>query len=164
MPYQSSLGTTDLLGAFSFTGRSWQVSAGIQQPVSGRNNNTFLPEDFDDPDASTYVPSNQLKRKGDMLLKSTYMWRLTERLNMHTGMLGIYHLGNDTYKSATGQSEMTLMGSKGLTLNVTGSIFYTLSPSCRIGLSGGVPLIVRDIRPDGLTRSFVLIPEISFSW
>ncbi len=79
------------------------------------------------------------------------------------GLLGIYHLGKDTYIDAnTSAAPIPIKGSEGLTLNATAIARYQVSNKFSIGLSGGVPLVVRDVRPDGLTRKFVIAPEIIF--
>jgi hypothetical protein len=35
-----------------------------------------------------------------------------------------------------------------------------MNKSISLGLGGGVPLIVRKVRPDGLTRAFSITPEL----
>ena len=57
-----------------------------------------------------------------------------------------------------------LKGSEGITINGTAAVKYKLNNKFSIALSGGVPFVVRDIRPDGLTRKFVLSPEIIFNF
>jgi hypothetical protein len=49
-------------------------------------------------------------------------------------------------------------------LNATGFIELTLNQHWSLGLMGGVPLVVRDVRPDGLTRSFVIAPQLSYQF
>ncbi|MGF2413571.1 MAG: hypothetical protein ACQUYJ_14665, partial [Ferruginibacter sp.] len=56
-------------------------------------------------------------------------------------------------------SPIALNGSEGLTLNGTTALHYTINHKFSIGLLAGVPFVVRDIRPDGLTRKFVVSPE-----
>lgn len=165
MQYQSSLGTVDLLAGITITNRKWLVSTAIQQPLTGSNRNTFLPAYWDTDEAAKYSPSNDFNRKGDMLLRTSYSLIAKRKLDLNIGLLGIYHLGNDTYIDGNlSNKPIALVGSEGLTLNFTAAIHYQLNDRLSFGLSGGVPFVVRDVRPDGLTRKFVLSPELSFNF
>ena len=50
---------------------------------------------------------------------------------------------------------MEIEGSQGLTLNWNLYLDYELNNDQALQLNVGSPFIVRDTRPDGLTRSFV---------
>jgi hypothetical protein len=163
MQYQSSLGTVDVITGITITKTNWLFAAALQQPITGRNRNTFLPVYWGTVAAAKYSPSNDFNRKGDVLLKTDYNLLNISKWKLHAGLLGIYHLGNDTYIDGNISTKpIELKDSDGLTLNGTFALQYKVNPSFSIGLSGGVPFVVRDIRPDGLTRKFVLTPEISF--
>jgi len=165
MQYQSSLGTIDIITGISITNTSWQFSVGLQQPVSGINRNNFLPVYWDTAEAGEYLPSNDFNRKGDVLLRGAYLFTVKQKFSFNVGLLGIYHLVDDTYIDANISSEpIAIRGSQGLTLNTTLAGFWKINKSISLGFLAGVPLVVRDVRPDGLTRSFVLAPEISFSF
>jgi hypothetical protein len=165
MQYQSSLGTIDLLAGVTIANKKWLVSSAIQQPLTGSNRNTFLPEYGGTDQAKKYSPANDFNRKADVLLKTSYSLITKNKLDFNIGLLGIYHLGNDTYIDGNlSNKPIALAGSKGLTLNGTAVIRYQLNEKISFGLSGGVPFVVRDIRPDGLTRKFVLSPEFSFNF
>ncbi len=165
MQYQGSLGTVDLITGLAVYNNNWQFAAGWQQPLSGINRNNFLPAYWDKPAADNYSPSNDFKRKGDVLLRTSYSFPKKHKWHLNAGLLGIYHLGEDTYIDANiSNTPIPITGSKGLTLNVTAAFNYPLSDKISVGLTGGVPLVVRDVRPDGLTRSFVLSPEIRFNF
>jgi len=156
MPYQSSLGTTDLIaGAGVKIARYLSVAAGYQQPLIQYNQNTYatgimtplLPQEY------IYFDSRKLERQGDVLLRLDGTLQI-QRVTLSLGPLLIYHLGEDTYIDNNG-ARATLTGSDGLTLNIAGSARY----KCAAGifeLVGGTPMIVRDSRPDGLTRALVL--------
>lgn len=161
MQYQSSLGTADLISGLSVGNGQWQFSVGWQQPLTGANSNTFLPSLNGKPEAPAYPPSNQFTRKADVLGRTAYTWRISPKLSLHGGLLGIYHLAEDTYIDASGKL-VALTGSQGLTLNATLAGWWNLTPKTRIGFTAGTPLLVREIRPDGLTRSIVFAPEISW--
>jgi hypothetical protein len=165
MQYQSSLGTIDLLAGITIGNKRWLFSTAIQQPLTGSNRNTFLPEYWDTDQAKKYSPSNDFNRRGDVLLRADYSLIAKTKLDFNIGLLGIYHLGNDTYINGNlSNNPIVLTGSEGLTLNGTAVIRCRLNDKLSIGLSGGVPFVVRDIRPDGLTRKFVLSPELSFNF
>jgi hypothetical protein len=166
MQYQSSLGTFDAIIGATFSNPHWQFSAGYQQPLSGENKNGFLPEFWNGkPEAMNYPRTFQLERKGDVLLRGARNFNVNPSLNFNAGLLGIFHLGEDQYTNPfEGNNKFSIVGSSGLTLNLTGSAFWQVGNHTRFGLTGGVPLAVRDVRPDGLTRSWVLIPEFSFSF
>ena len=161
MQFQSSLGTVDLITGVSVSNGKWQFSAGWQQPLTGANDNTFLPGSGNRPEAPAYPPSNQFCRRADVLARVAYSLPIKSRFNLNGGLLGIYHTSEDSYKDAAGKS-LSISGSQGLTLNATLAGWWTVNPKIRIGFTAGTPLVVRQVRPDGLTRSIVFAPEISW--
>jgi hypothetical protein len=166
MQYQSSLGTFDVIAGFTINSPQWQFSAAYQQPLSGENRNGFLPEYWNGkPEADNYPPSFMLDRKGDVLLRASRNFRPSPTVGFNTGLLGIFHLGNDKYTNPfEGNRVIPIEGSSGLTLNLTGAVYWQAGKNTQVGLTAGVPLVVRDVRPDGLTRSWVVSPEISWSF
>jgi len=165
MQYQSSLGTIDLITGVALSNKKWQFAAGWQQPLSGINGNNFLPTYFNNNEAEKYIPSNDFNRKGDVLLRGLYKYSPGNRLRLNGGLLGIYHLGEDTYIDGNVSNKpIAIKGSDGLTLNASVASWYSLSKKITLGLSAALPLVIRDVRPDGLTRSFVVSPEISWSF
>ncbi len=165
MQFQSSLGTLDLLAGISVSNNKWSFASAYQQPLSGTNRNTFLPIYWNTPEANKYAPTNSFKRKGDVLLRAGYNLITKNKFDLTIGLLSIYHLGNDTYINGNiSNKPIELVGSHGVTLNGTASMHYILNTKFSIGLSAGTPFVVREIRPDGLTRKFVLSPEIIFKF
>lgn len=166
MQYQSSLGTVDLITGIALSNAKWQFAAGWQQPLTGTNGNQFLPFYWSgNTDAAKYIPSNDFKRKADLLLRSLYKQKIGERFSLHGGLLGIYHTAEDSYIDANiSNKPIDIKGSAGLTLNATLAAWFNVSSKLQIGIMAGAPLVVRDFRPDGLTRSFVLSPEISWNF
>ena len=163
MQYQSSLGTVDIIGGFSITNNKWAFATALQQPLSGRNRNTFLPAYWNTAAALKYAATNDFKRKGDVLLRAGYNVVPNKKLNINLGLLGIYHLGKDSYIDGNiSNKPIEIVGSDGLTLNGSAAAWYTVNNKFSIGLTGGVPFVVRDVRPDGLTRKFVIAPEFIF--
>jgi hypothetical protein len=165
MQFQSSLGTLDLLAGISVSNNKWSFASAYQQPLTGTNRNTFLPIYWNTPEANKYAPTNSFKRKGDVLLRAGYNIITKNKFDLTIGLLSIYHLGNDTYINGNiSNKPIELVGSDGVTLNGTASMHYKLNTKFSIGLLAGAPFVVRDIRPDGLTRKFVLSPEIIFKF
>ncbi len=161
MQYQSSLGTIDAIGGVTLAYDKWMVAAALQQPLTGRNRNTFLPVYWGTAAASKYASTNDFNRRGDILIRGDYTAVNSPKWILHLGLLGIYHLGKDTYIDGNvSKNPINIIGSDGLTLNGTASLQYEASRSISLGLSGGIPFVVRDVRPDGLTREFVIAPEI----
>ena len=159
MPYQSNLGTTDLiLGASMDYSSFLTIATGWQQPLVQYNDNQYYP---DMPNEHSYFASRKLMRKGDVLLRLEGHYKI-KRLAVSAGPLLIYHLGNDEITNFSGQT-VVLDGSDGLTLNIAGSLAYTAG-NFRIDLSAGTPMVVRSNRPDGLTREWVVVPRFLFSF
>jgi hypothetical protein len=155
MDYQSSLGTFDLILGAGYKFRKWQFIWAYQQPLT-QNKNTFLAEEYSsDSPLSTFQSTNQFERKGDMLIRISYPIHVTNRLKLTPGLLPIYHLGNDSFVNALGERQ-EIKGSDGLTLNGNLYLDAIISRSSVIQISAGIPFIVRETRPDGLTRSFVI--------
>ena len=72
-------------------------------------------------------------------------------------------MGEDTYQNVFGNRE-NIKGSDGLTINGNLITTYNFNKKNSLELSLATPFLIRDIRPDGLTRKFVagLIYKISF--
>jgi hypothetical protein len=164
MQYQSSLGTIDAIAGLSITDNKWQFAAAIQIPMSGENKNGFLPVYWNNKeDALNYPATNRLLRKSDVLLRVSRQLISKKLWNLGAGLLGIYHLAEDRFIDPfIGPERINIVGSKGLTLNVTAQAGWQLSRRIHLGLMVGAPAVVREVRPDGLTRRWVAVPEISF--
>jgi hypothetical protein len=164
MPYQTSLGTYDLVLGLNFIRKSLGISAAWQQPLTATNENKFLPGDYpDEPATLDYWPTNMFGRKGDVLLRLSYNFDLKEKFSVRPSLLGIYHLANDTYLDIN-KTRRPIYNSLGLTLNGNVFVDYRMKNGNALELTLGTPFIVRDQRPDGLTRSFVAAVEYKFSF
>ena len=73
------------------------------------------------------------------------------------------HLNSASIVDSTG-TRVDVKGSDGLTVNVTGNARYEISKRTLINFSFGFPTIVRDARPDGLTRKVVATAAFSFKF
>lgn len=164
MPYQTSLGTTDLVLGVSYIRKAFGATLAVQQPLKKMNGNRFLPSDYPTvPLAGAYLPTNYFERKGDALLRLSYNFDLKSKFSIRPSLLGIYHLGNDNYLDAD-KMQMEIPKSSGLTLNANVFLGYKLASASALELTLGTPFVVRTNRPDGLTRSFVAAVEYKFSF
>ncbi len=163
MQYQSSLGTVDVITGLTFTNQKWLIATALQLPLSGINGNTFLPAYWSTSDAVKYISSNDFKRKPDVLARIGYDISSPKKWKFNLGLLGIYHLGKDSYVDGNVSNKpIEINGSDGLTLNGTLAAWYKAGSKLTFGITAGTPFVVRDVRPDGLTRKFVFSPEIIF--
>lgn len=154
MDYQSSLGTLDLILGVSHHIGKLQAVVGYQQPLT-QNENVFVPEAFPAGSKLREIPSTfQFVRAGDVLLRLSYPINLGEKLRITPSMLPIYHVANDKYNVGSVQQEIE--GSKGFTLNGNVYVDYQLGEKGNLQLSLASPFVVREVRPDGLTRGYVL--------
>ncbi len=158
MHYQSSLGTYDLILGFGYHIDELKFVVALQQPLS-QNKNQFLIDNYPiDSEFRKFTSTNNYKRSGDLLLRVSYPVQLNANIVLTPSILPIYHFADDSYTSISG-SEQTIYGSKGITVNMNLYLTYSLNPSDRIEVSYGSPARARTVRPDGLTRSYVVTLE-----
>lgn len=158
MDYQSSLGTFDLITGMGYSIEKIMLNLAIQQPLS-QNNNAF----FSDGVFSDMVSTNEFKRSGDILLRISYPFNVSEHFLITPSFLPIYHLSNDQYRNKAGEL-ISIENSKGLTLNLSCYADYQFDKRNKLQLNMGFPVITRKIRPDGLTRAFVTSLEYTHSF
>lgn len=158
MVYQSTLGTVDLLLGinYKFNYKLGIVNAavGYQQPLINLNKNSAI-ENFDTLNAKSF------NRKGDLFLRLDKIFTIKKKFDIGVGALAIYHIQNDEI-TLQDDSKFEIKNSKGLTLNITAAFGYRINDKMEIGLSAGFPVIVREQRPDGLTRKFVAAPSFTY--
>lgn len=160
MPYQTGLGTTDLILGASYQYKKWKFSSGFQKVLHNKNENHFLHSINNSTDANKYFESNLLDRGDDALLRIERNFTL-HKIKFSAGLLAIYRLQKDKITNASG-TQVALKGSAGLTLNVTGSVQYDFSKSSGVSLLFGTPSVVRDVRADGLTRKLVVTASYQY--
>jgi len=163
MDYQASLGTFDLIFGVGIEIKKWHFVGAIQQPLS-QNSNQFFAEDY--PASSSlrsFQTTNNFTRNGDILLRVSYPFSLSPKLKLTPSILPIYHLSNDTYTDKFNVAK-EIIGSKGLTLNGNIYLDYVLNQKSSLQLNIGMPFIVREARPDGLTRSYIANLEYSIQF
>jgi hypothetical protein len=170
MPYQTSLGTTDLLLGVNYRHDRWSGALALQLPVHQANDNAFTHAAWgQDPAALGYFESAALERAADAVARVQYRipWR---RFAVQPGLLAIQHLGTDTRLETAPTMDMMMPprvaidGSEGLTLNFTLDAGYRINDRWTVELAYGSPLIVREERPDGLTRSMVLNTGLRYAF
>lgn len=154
LDYQSSLGTFDLLLGMSYRLNDLQINTALQQPLT-QSKNGFVYGDG----GNNFQTTNGFERRGDILLRFSYYLKLGKKLKFSPSLLNIYHLGKDTYLDNNIRKDIE--GSKGLTINATAFFDFKLSDKSNLKFNMGSPLVVRQTRPDGLTRSFIAGLEYS---
>lgn len=149
--YQASLGTFDLILGANLNYKKWDFNAGLQLPVVDLNSNSYFKEYSGTDD---FPSTNLFRRKPDALLRATYTYQTqNKKWTFKPNALLIYHLGEDSYETIFGKRE-NIDGSDGLTLNGNLIGVYQFNKNNSIELSIATPFVVREVRPDGLTRSF----------
>jgi len=144
MAYQTGQGTWDAIAGFSYYNEDWHLAIGYQKALT-HSKNTFLHENWNNDKILEYQESNLLKRGDDVLLR-------VERIvasNWVFGLLPIYRLVKDEFKKNNRYIE--IKGSDGLTLNANMSY---RKESFKVLVAA--PIMAKEIRADGLTRSFVI--------
>lgn len=172
MTYQSSLGTLDAIAGIGLKFHQFKAALGLQAPLTNlyapngrRSANGFLSSEWDSIQASPYPSTNGFVRAADVLFKIEYNWKLNKQFALTPGLLSIYHLAKDKYQETKSTETLrSIKGSEGLTINFTLVAAYQITKRLKTSLTFGVPLVVRTVRPDGLTRRFVLGPEISYQF
>jgi hypothetical protein len=160
MPYQTSLGTTDLLFGLTYRKSRFSGAVAYQHVLTQNNKNGFFRSAWagstDSTAAASYFGSLVLVRASDAVVRAQYALTVGD-LILQPGLLGILHLGKDTQLNFADLSQrVAIDGSDGLTLNLTVDARYKLSDRWAIEAAFGSPLVVREVRPDGLTRSMVV--------
>ena len=163
MPYQTSLGTYDIILGTSLHYLKWNLGLGFQEVLSNKNENKFLHSAYsNNADAQKYFESNFLDRGNDALLRIEKSFIL-KKLNLSPGLLAIYHLQESSLIDDAG-NPVTIKNSDGLTLNITGNAQYNFSNGTGMNFSLGFPAVVRKVRPDGLTRHFVFVAAFNYGF
>ena len=150
LAYQSSLGTYDLIAGVGLNYKKWFFNTALQLPLINNNENSYFDEFSSSNDFSS---TNLFERKPDVLFRTTYTITTNKKFTFKPNLLFIYHLGEDTYENLL-ENRTSITGSDGLTLNGNLITSYAISNHKSLELSLASPFVIRDERPDGLTRSF----------
>lgn len=161
LDYQSSLGTIDLFLGANLNYNEWDFNAAVQLPIVNLNKNSYFKEYGGTDD---FPSTNLFERKPDALFRATYSINtISKKFTIKPNILLIYHLGEDRFETIFGQRER-IKGSDGLTINGNLVTAYALTKQSKLELSFAAPFVVRDVRPDGLTRSLVLGLQYQYSF
>ena len=164
MDYQASLGTFDVIFGLGYQIKKWQFATAFQIPLTQNENQFFGPSFVAfNQGLAGFQTTNKFKRSGDFLIRVSYPFEVAPKLKVTPSLLPIYHLANDKYTNEL-LIENEIIGSKGLTLNGTIYLDYELNSSNSLQLNMGTPFIIRDARPDGLTRSFIANLEYRYKF
>ena len=158
MTLQNGLGTTDLLLAVNYDiGKYLSAGAGMQLPLLQYNNNKAILY----PANGASIYGDGFRRRPDALLKITGHYQF-QKLKINGSVLGIFHLGDDYYN--TGSGKYFLRGSHGTTLNWSIDIAYSIGKRWTIGFIFAEPFKTRAVIPDGLARSRILNPSVTYKF
>ncbi len=161
LDYQSSLGTYDLFLGADLKYKKWNFNTAIQIPVINSNANSYFDEYSASDDFST---TNLFERKSDVLFISMYTFKSkSQKFTYKPNFLFIYHVGNDSYEDIFGNRQ-EIQDSEGLTVNANLISNYKINETNSIEASLAFPVVVREIRPDGLTRAITLGINYKYSF
>ena len=87
-----------------------------------------------------------------------WTWLELLEFKLTLSFLPIYHLTKDKFSDVNGL-EQEIEGSDGLTLNTNAYLYFEINNRSELQFNLAMPLVVRDERPDGLTRSLIATLE-----
>ncbi len=154
MAYQTSLGTYDIIIGAGGNYKTWYFSFGYQHSF-GNNLNEFLHSDLNPQYFNNYQESFHLVRADDIMLRVEKQFTF-KKSKLMVGALPIYHLGNDKIRNGE-----EVPNSYGLTFNMNAKLDMAINDYWNITYTLAAPVIDKENRPDGLTRSFVAV--VSFT-
>lgn len=163
MDYQSSLGTVDLFLGASHHYKNLLFAVAGQIPLT-QNKNKFINAATAPGSKLIQFPStNGFQRKPDFLVRTSYQWELRDGIVLTPGILAIFHVLDDEFTDANGNRQ-PIGGSAGMTLNSNISFTYSINKRNSLELSFASPFKTRTVRPDGLTRAFVIGGEYRYGF
>lgn len=162
MAYQTSLGTYDFIGGAAWVlNNKFNINAAVQVPVINNNENTFVKLPGSNAD---FITTTNFERRPDALLRLGYLANTkNKKWLFQPNLLAIMHLGEDSYETTLGKRD-NIDGSSGLTLNINLLAEYKITDTKSLNFSIATPALVRDARPDGLTRSFTFSMNYRFGF
>jgi len=167
LAYQPSLGTVDIIVGVNYIVYGFEINGAFQIPVAQINKNSYFKEYSNftyNNDKDSFASTNLFKRKPDFLFRFAYVFHTKNyKWLFKPNVLNIVHLGKDTYVDIYGKKQK-IEGSQGYTLNAAFNITYLINKHHNLELSAGTPLVVRKVRPDGLTRKVAVALEYHFNF
>lgn len=167
MAYQPSLATVDIIAGINYIVFGFEMNAAFQIPTAQINKNTYFKETGNltfNNGKDTFSSTNLFKRKPDFLFRFGYIFHTKNyKWLFKPNLLNIVHLGQDKYTTILGDKQK-IAGSQGYTLNAAFNMTYNINKHHNIEFSAGTPLVVRKVRPDGLTRKVAIALEYHFNF
>jgi hypothetical protein len=160
MPYQTSLGTYDLILGTNLKLDKYVFALAYLHVLKHNNRNQFIASDF--TNADNYFSSFLFKRSNDVVLRVERRIDFKNNWSINPSTLFIYRLRNDQ-EADVGGNYSEIKNSNGLTFNAVVNINKKFKNENAIDLSFAFPLVVRDVRPDGLTRSAIISAAYKFN-
>lgn len=158
MYLQSGLGTTDLIAVAGYDiGKYISVGTGVQVPILQYNDHIFPLAD----NMGMYSRKGY-RRRPDALLKITGHYG-PGKIKLSAGMLSIFHLANDYYKTSS-SSKYIMENSQGTTVNVNAELGYAFAKNITLSFLFAEPIVTRKNIPDGLARSRIYSPKLTFTF
>lgn len=149
MPYQTGLGTTDILGGISSTFDAWSVALGYQRVLMNNNRNAYV------DDSTGYFTSKDYVRGDDAILRVGRSIAI-DNINLVPSILAIYRVQQDRVLGER------VEGSDGLTLNLALAVSASIADRLNLRFDAAAPVLVRKVRADGLTRALVIALGLSY--
>jgi hypothetical protein len=167
MAYQPSLATVDIIVGVNYIVRGFEINGAFQIPTAQINKNSYFKETSSftfNNGKDTFASTNLFKRKPDFLFRFGYVFHTKNyKWLFKPNVLNILHLGQDTYTNLLGKKQK-IAGSQGYTLNAAFNMTYNINKHHNLEFSAGTPLVVRKVRPDGLTRKVAVALEYHFNF
>ncbi len=145
MPYQTGLGTTDLVVGVSSTYDAWSVALGYQRVLVNNNRNAYVGTGA----GTDYFTSKDYERGDDAILRVGRMISV-DNITFVPSLLAIYRVQQDRVLGER------VEGSDGLTLNLALAASTPIADRLSLRGDAAAPVLVRKVRADGLTRGFVV--------
>jgi hypothetical protein len=149
MPYQTGLGTTDLVVGVSSTFDRWSVALGYQRVLANNNLNTYVDQGLD------YFTSKDYQRGDDAILRIGRAIPIAD-IDLVPSVLAIYRVQQDRVMGER------VEGSDGLTLNLALAASASIADRMNLRFDVAAPVIVRKVRADGLTRALVVSLSLAY--
>ena len=159
MVYQTSLGTYSLALGANFFYKKWQLGLGYLKPFGSNRNYFEYAEWPGNADALEYTQMRDLARGDDAMLRLNRFF-YTKKSRYNAGLLALYRVQKDIVTQ--GEDRVALEHSDGLTLNINLGYQKVLKNKDAITVSVAAPLITREVRVDGLTKTFVVMFTYAF--
>lgn len=160
MVYQQSSGTNDVITSINWNHKTWLFAVGYQHAFNTTENEFFASDFPEESDAFQYHSSAFLKRGDDMMLRAEKRFKGKGKSSYRAGALPVIRIQADEIKVNGVYEEIA--NSTGLTLNLYTSWRYQFNDQFYSELQLAAPPIVREVRADGTTRSFLLNFRLGF--